>query len=117
MKVGALILGILGGLIALSYGVLGFGLGSIASSGNQQGSGALLQFVSLAVPIAALVGAGIVLSKPAIGAALMGGSAVVLVLLLGFNFFSLLPVVLLGIGGLLGFLAHQEASKAPPTST
>jgi membrane protease subunit (stomatin/prohibitin family) len=33
------------------------------------------------------------------------------VLILGFNFFSLIPIVLLGLGALLGFLGSQDDAK------
>jgi hypothetical protein len=85
MKIGALVLGIIGGLVALLYGVIGYGLGSLADVG-EAGAGAGLKIVSLGLPIAALVGAGMVMAKPIIGAALMGIAAVGLVLILGFNF-------------------------------
>ena len=101
MKVGALILGILGGLVSLSIGFIGYGLGSMTSGGGG------LQFFSIALPIVALIGAGIVMSKPVVGAGLMAAAAVGLILVLGFNFFSLIPVILLGLGALLGFMESQ----------
>jgi len=113
MKVGALVLGIIGGLIALIFGLVGYGIGSMADVG-EAGAGATLKILSLGLPIAALIGAGIVITKPIIGAALMGVAAVGLVLILGFNFFSLFPVVLLGLGALLGFLGSQQDVKTPP---
>lgn len=106
MKVGALVLGILGGLVSLLYGLLGYGLGSLAGSSG-------LKVLSLGLPVAALAGAGMVMAKPVIGAALMGIAALGLVLILGFNFFSLIPVILLGLGALLGFLGASEAGEKP----
>ena len=114
MRVGALIVGIIGGLIALTYGLLGYGLGSLADAG-EAGAGSGMKIVSIGVPILALVGAGMVMAKPVIGAVLMGASAVVVVLLLGFNFFSLIPVVLLGVGALLAFLGAREVGKDQTT--
>jgi hypothetical protein len=114
MKTGALVLGIIGGLVALLYGLLGYGLGSLA--GGAAGAG-LLKLLSIALPVAALIGAGMVKAKPVIGAALMAIGALGFVLILGFNFFSLIPVVLLGLGALLGFLGSQEDAKKSPQST
>ncbi len=71
----------------------------------------MAKLLSLALPIAALVGAGMVKAKPGIGAALMAVAALGFVLILGFNFFSLIPTVLLGIGALLGFMGSQEDAK------
>lgn len=109
MKVGAMVLGIIGGLISLVYGLVGFGLGSLANVGGA-GAGSSLKILSIGLPIAALIGAGMVMAKPVIGAALMGIAAIGFVLVLGFNFFSLIPVVLLGLGALLGFLGSREGA-------
>ncbi len=112
MKSGAMVLGIIGGLIALIYGFVGFGLGSLADAG-QAGSGTMVKFLSLVLPIAALIGAGMVKSKPVVGAVLMALAGLGFVLVLGFNFFSLIPVVLLGLAAILGFLSMQEDTKNP----
>ncbi|WP_028492517.1 hypothetical protein [Thioalkalivibrio sp. ALE19] len=110
MKTGALVLGIIGGLIALIYGLVGYGIGSLGSAAGAEGSG-MVTLVSIALLIAALIGAGMVKAKPVIGAALMAIGAIGFVLILGFNFFSLIPVVLLGLGALLGFLGMQEDAR------
>lgn len=110
MRVGALIFGILGGLIALSYGLLGYGLGSLADAG-QSGAGSGMKLISLGIPIGALLGAGMVIAAPVFGASLMAIAAVSLVLILGFNIFSLVPVVLLGLGALLGFSGAAQEDK------
>lgn len=115
MKTGALVLGIIGGLVALLYGLVGYGLGSLASMG-QAGSGTGVKLLSIGLPIAALIGAGMVKAKPVVGAALMTITAIGFVLILGFNFFSLIPVVLLGLGALLGFLGFQEDTKQSTTT-
>lgn len=107
MKVGALVLGIIGGLVALLYGLVGYGVGSLAG-----GTG--LKLVSIGLPIAALIGAGMVMAKPMIGSCLMAIASVGFILILGFNFFSLIPVVLLGLGALLGFLGSREMATANP---
>ncbi len=110
MKIAALIFGIIGGLLALLFGVLGFGLGGLANLG-EAGAGTFLRLLSVGLPILALVGAGIVINKPTIGASLMALAALLFVLILGFNFFTLIPVVLLALGALLGFLGSQQDSK------
>jgi hypothetical protein len=116
MKTGALVLGIIGGLVALIYGLVGYGLGSLADAG-QAGAGAGVKLLSIGLPVAGLVGAGMVKAKPVIGAALMAIAAIGFLLILGFNFFSLIPVVLLGLGALLGFLGMQEDAKQSTKST
>lgn len=110
MKVGALILGMLGGLAALAYGLVGYGLGSLADAG-EPGAGTWMKAISLGLPVAALLGAGLVMAQPLIGATLMALAAGGITLLLGFNVFSLVPIVLLGLGALLGFLAPSERAR------
>jgi hypothetical protein len=114
MKTGAFVLGIFGGLVALLYGLIGYGLGSLGA--GAQGAG-LLKVLSVGLPIAALIGAGVVKAKPIMGAVLMAIAALGFVMTLGFNFFSLIPVVLLGLGALLGFLGAKEDAKQPAKST
>ena len=89
---------------------VGYGLGSLGSAAGAEGAG-LVKLLSIALPVGALIGAGMVKAKPGIGAALMAIGAIGFVLILGFNFFSLIPVVLLGLGALLGFLGMQEDAK------
>lgn len=116
MKTGALVLGIIGGLVVLLYGFFGFGLGSFANSGKE-GSGTLLMLLAIVFPVIALIGAGIVKAKPIIGAGLMAFAALGFLLIIGFNCFSFIPVVLLGLGALLGFLGSQEDKKESPESS
>jgi uncharacterized membrane protein len=116
VKISAFVLGIIGGLIALSYGVIGYGLGSIPAPSQHAATSAFIRALSLIIPIMSLTGAGMVLSKPRVGAYLMGGAAWLLILSLGFNFFSLTPVILLGIAAFFGFMdAQEEQSEQQPS--
>ncbi|CAB4243011.1 conserved membrane protein of unknown function [Methylacidimicrobium sp. AP8] len=113
MRIGALVVGLLGGLVSLAYGLLGYGLASLAESGYPA-SAAGVKILSVAVPLAALAGAGMVLAKPLLGGLLMGAAAGVFVCLLGFNALSLIPVMLLGCGALLGFLDAIDPGGRQP---
>jgi hypothetical protein len=53
------------------------------------------------------------MAKPIVSPRLWEWSLLGLVLILGFNFFSLISVVLLGLGALLGFLGASEAGEKP----
>ena len=114
MKTTSMVLGIIGGLIALIYGFFGYAFGSLADGAEAAG---IVKLVSLALPISALVGAGFVKSKPLIGAILMAIPAVGFVMVFGFGNFVMVPVLLLGIAALLGFLALQEESKSPASES
>jgi hypothetical protein len=107
MKVGALVIGMIGGLISLLYGVLGYGFGGIVGLAYG-GAGTSIKVLSLLIPISALAGAGVVLSMPLIGGLLMGGAAIGFVAILGFNVFTLIPVVLLMLAALLALFSPEE---------
>jgi hypothetical protein len=115
MRTGAMVLGIIGGLYALSIGLLGFTLG--------QGLGAFgaanavaMEVVSLGLPIAALVGAGVVGSRPMLGGMLMVGSALASCAIFGVHFLSLLPGIPLLIAGILGVMSANEQLRHPAVS-
>lgn len=110
MRVGALVVGLIGGLASVAYGLLGYGLASLAESGYPA-SATGVKLLSVVVPITALVGAGMVLERPILGGLLMGTTATVFLWLLGCNALSFLPIVLLGSGALLGLLGAREPRK------
>ena len=56
-----------------------------------------------------IVGAAIVKGKPMPGAALMGLSILPLLHFFGFNFFTMLPISLSGLGAMLAVLAMTKA--------
>ena len=113
MKIGAGILGILGGLIALMVGSVGYGLSSAGNSINQMSGGgaifSLYKYAALLAPLIGLLGGGLAFGKPKIGAILMGVSAVVILLIFGFHMMSLIPVCLLGIGAVLAYMDESGA--------
>ena len=107
MKAG-MVLGIIGGVISLIIGAVGYGatstLSSIANAvGDSGGSSsmAFYSFASIALPIIGLVGAGIVYRSTNLAIALMALSAVGTVTIFGFGVMSLIPTVLLGLGAVL----------------
>lgn len=107
MRTGAMVLGIIGGVLALLLGLVGFSLGQLGSSLGEDGAG-IVMVLSLAIPVVALVGASTVKAKAGVGGALMLLSAVAIVLVLKVHFFSLLPGIPLAIAGFLGLAGRQE---------
>ncbi len=124
MNTAGMVLGIIGGLIALLVGAFGYGLSSMgasvsASVGYHEGSALMMvyQFASLALPIAALVGSGVAVRAPAVGGVIMAASAIGIVFVFGFGFFSTVPVVLLGVGALLVFLGLSNSAEGATGET
>ena len=134
MKVGG-ILGLIGGLIALIIGAVGyglFGLGNDASSLFNSGTSALdslvgaggelkgavgtagsyqvYQFFGIVLPIVGIIGAAISGSRPSQGALAMAVAAVGLLIVFGFGVFSIVSIVLLGLGAILTFSGSKNAT-------
>lgn len=111
MKTGAMVLGIVGGVLALLIGLVSFQLASWGGALGMEGSG-LAKFLSLVVPIVGLVGGAIVKSNTVTGAVLMLLSALVIFILLGIGFFGMLAGIPLLLGGVLALLANKEDAAA-----
>jgi len=102
----------LGGLFGLGAALYGFGIGLFVSARGAEGAGAVVQVISLASPICAFVGAGVVLRRLAAAAVLMMLSALALWLIFGFGFLTGTSIILNGLGA--GFAL---ADKRPDLST
>lgn len=75
MKLGAFVLGIMGGLAVLSHSVFMSGVNNFAFLLRPpEQMPPHLGFASVFIPTVALLGAGMVMSKPKIGAYLMGAA-------------------------------------------
>lgn len=112
MKIASFVMGLIGGVMALGYGQFGYALGAVANL-DGKGAGDELQFVSIALPVIALVGAGMVLAKPIVGGSIMAVSVIGILIYFGFGFFNLMTVVLLGVAVLLAFMDWKQVSPPP----
>jgi hypothetical protein len=104
MKTASMVLGIVGGILALLLGLVGYTLGQIGSGMEAT----VLRIVSLALPVLALIGASIVKTRSGPGGITMIVVAAAMFLLLGVNFASLLPGLPLAVAGVLGVLGERE---------
>ena len=118
MKAG-MILGIIGGVIALLIGAVGYSasstLGSLSSGVGYAEGASSMQFYSMmaiVLPIAGIVGGGIVNKNAGLGAGLMAVSALGILWVFGIGMFSLVPAILLGIGALIVVMNMNESSNA-----
>ncbi len=94
MSISAFILGIIGGLIAMSYAMFQPGYG-------------LVKILSLSMPVVGLIGAGLARPRPRIASILMLISGVGVMILWGFIFLSTIPGILLLAGALLAYLNYR----------
>ncbi len=104
MKTGAMICGIIGGLLGIVIGTFGAGVGALASAAGNS-SGELLQFISLAIPIASIAGGALTRANGILAALLMAASAIGMVSVFGVNVFTSIPLALSAIGALLAYLS------------
>ncbi len=113
MKIGALVLGILGGLIALGYDLSGYNLASLVKPGMPGPE--LLQLLSIILPLVGVAGGGLAKEKPSVGATLMGIAAIGILFVSAFKAFSWIPALLLAIGAILSAMGlRKETEQSPP---
>ncbi len=113
MKTGSAILGIIGGAIALIIGVVSFFVGDLGQTLGIGGSVAR-QIISLALPIAALIGGGIAPKNGLLGGLLMLASAAGILIVLEIGVLSLITAIPIGIGALLAFIGSATTQKSTP---
>ncbi len=101
MTIASMIIGILAGLGLLGWGLFGYALGALGTMAGVSDEG-LVKLISVVVPIAVLVGAGIVMKKPLIGGILMLGGAIIILGFIGLNVVGEYIAVPALIAGLLG---------------
>jgi hypothetical protein len=112
MKNAALVLGIIGGVIAL---VVGFAVNGwivftdwfnteVSNSIDPVENPALLQVVGLVAPVVAIAGGAMSVLRPYVGAALMLLASAGIAWGLGWGLFTMFPIALCVLGGLLGLI-------------
>ncbi len=114
MRNAALTLGIIGGIIGMIVGFFSFGyvefirwFGEIEDIATQVDNAALIQAVSLLSPLLAIAGGAMSRSQAQAGGALMLASAAGMYWAFGFSAFTMFPIAMCGLGGLLALAARQ----------
>ncbi len=113
MKIGAFVLGIIGGLFALSESLVLYAMRFLPFPQSPAETAQLthVSVTSLLISVLALAGAGMVMNKPKMGAYLMAGAVLIMLMKWGLNALTLVPIVLLGVSAFLGFLEVYETYK------
>jgi hypothetical protein len=114
MRNAALTLGLIGGLWAMVIGFFGYGYteyiatnGEIGNLARQVQHPALVQTASFLAPILAIAGAAMARSRNIAAGVLMLVSAVTILVAFGFGLFTMFPIAMCGLGGLLALAARQ----------
>ncbi len=114
MRNAALTLGIIGGLIGMIVGFFSFGyvefirwFGEIEDLATQVDDVFVIQSVSLVAPVLAIAGGAMARSNAVMAGVLMLFSAAGMYWAFGFGVFTMFPIVMCVLGGLLALGARQ----------
>ncbi|WP_172293536.1 hypothetical protein [Pseudoruegeria sp. HB172150] len=114
MRNAALILGIIGGIVGMIVGFFSFGyvsfvewFGEVDDVVNQVQNPEIIKAVSFFAPILAVAGGAMARSQAMMGGALMLISTAGMYYAFGFNVFTMFPLGMCGLGGLLALGARQ----------
>lgn len=114
MRNAALVLGILGGCIALLVGFFSYGYTEIIENYGEWSDVAeqvdhvnRVRTIALLAPILALAGGAMARARGLIGGVMMLASAFALYWGFGFNVFTMFPIAMIGLGGVLAIAARQ----------
>ena len=116
MRNAALTLGVIGGIIGMIVGFFSFGFVQFfdwageyeASVGQWQvANPALIKAASLIAPLLAIAGGAMARSQAMVGGILMLISAAGMLYAFGFGAFTMFPIAMCGLGGVLALAARQ----------
>lgn len=114
MRNAALVLGIIAGLWGMVVGFFGYGytefiawFGEVPDIAEQVGHPERIRALSLVAPVLAIAGGAMARSAAIAGGALMLLSAAGMYWAFGYGVFTMFPIAMAGLGGILAMLARQ----------
>lgn len=117
MRNAALVLGIVAGLIGMVVGFFSYGytvfidwFGEVPDLAHQVDNVALIRATALVAPILALAGGAMARSQAQLGGALMILSAAGMYYSFHFNVFTMFPIAMAGLAGVLALAATRPDS-------
>ena len=117
MRNAALTLGVIGGIIGMFVGFFSYGytefidrFGEVPDIAEQVSNVGLIRTTALVAPLLAIAGGAMARSNARIGGALMLLSAVAMFAGFGFGVFTMFPIAMCGLGGILALAALQPDS-------
>ncbi len=120
MRNAAATLGLIGGLIGILVGLVGYGTSNLMQDVPEitrllgvLDNPAFIRFASFAAPLLAIAGGAMARDRAFLGGVLMLASAAVFYTAFGFNLGTMLPIGFVGLGGVLAITARQpDAPRA-----
>lgn len=114
MRNAALMLGIIAGLWGMLVGFFGYGytvfidwFGEVPDLARQVEKPELIRAASLGAPVLAIAGGAMARSQNLAAAVLLALSAAGMAWAFGFNVFTMFPITMAGLGGLLALVATK----------
>ena len=114
MRNAALTLGLIGGLWAMVIGFFGYGYtefiqnnGAIGDFAQQVEHPALVRLASFLAPLLAIAGAAMARSRNVAAGVLLLAASGAILLAFGFGVFTMFPIAMCGLGGVLALMARQ----------
>jgi len=114
MRNAALVLGIIAGVVGMIVGFFSYGYtefitwwGEVPNVAEQVDNVQKIQAVSLLAPILSIAGGAMARARATIGGALLILSAVGMYWGFGFNVFTMFPIAMAGLAGILALAARQ----------
>ncbi|HSF93240.1 MAG TPA: hypothetical protein VLA51_13700 [Paracoccaceae bacterium] len=116
MRNAALVLGVIGGIVGMIVGFFAYGWVEFTQWFNSEvrdmidetASAQRWQLIGLVAPILAIAGGAMSNQRPVIGAVLMFASAAGMVWGIGFNVFTMFPIAMCLVGGVLGLAGAKK---------
>ncbi len=112
MRNAAMILGIIGGIVGMFIGFFSYGytefinwFGEVPDALEQVQNVGVVRTASLLAPLLAIAGGAMARSHAQVGGGLMLASAAGMFYAFGFNVFTMFPIAMCALGGLLGMVA------------
>ncbi len=114
MRNAALTLGLIGGVLAMIVGFFSYGYTEVTTQNQQIADLAgqvqhpmLIRVASFLAPILAIAGAAMARSQNVAAGILMLAASVLIHFAFGFGVFTMFPIAMCGLGGILALLARQ----------
>ena len=114
MRNAALVLGLIGGLWGMLVGFFSFGYTELLVRWSELGdvlgtvdNPVLIRIVSLGAPVLAIAGAAMARSENTVGGLLLLAATAGMVFAFGFGVFTMFPVAMCGLAGVIALLARK----------
>lgn len=117
MRNAALTLGVIGGIIGMIVGFFSYGytefidwFGEVPDIVEQVDNVGIIRVVSLLAPLFAIAGGAMARSSATVGGGLMVLSSIGMYMGFGFSVFTMFPIAMCGLGGVLALMARNPDS-------